>query len=116
MFQHLRYAAVLIILIGSSGRLSAEMHVSAADALKAAVTKAPPEYPVIAKQMRVTGRVELEIKIGTEGKVEDVKVISGNALLTPAAVEAVKKWKFTPFTDGGVATKAVATLGVDFKL
>jgi protein TonB len=103
-------------LIAMSATMHAEMRVSSDDALKAAIQKSQPEYPPMARQMHVTGKVDVEVTIESDGSVADVKVVSGNALLTPAVVNAVKKWKFTPFTNNGEPSKAIAALGFEFKI
>jgi protein TonB len=95
--------------------MNAEIRVPSDDAMKAAIQKSQPEYPPMARQMHIAGKVEVDVTIESDGSVTDVKVISGNALLTPAVVGAVKKWKFTPFTSNGEPTRAVASLGFDFK-
>lgn len=92
------------------------MRVAAADALKAAVRKPDPEYNPIARQMRVAGEVEVEIRIGDTGDVDDVKVMSGNAMLSPSVVKAVKGWKFKPFEQGGKPATAVTMMKFNFKL
>lgn len=107
-------AAVVCCL--SNGTARAQMKVETADAMKAVTTKTPPAYPPMAKQMKVTGKVELEVTISEAGAVENVKVLTGNALLTNAASMAVKQWKFNPFTDGGNPTRAVTVVSFDFKL
>jgi TonB family protein len=81
-----------------------------AEALKAAVKRPSPTYSPIAKQMRVAGDVEVEVNITKDGDVENVKVLSGNALLTAPVVKAVKEWKFSPF-----ASEAVTQLKFTFK-
>jgi TonB family protein len=53
-----------------------------------------PEYPQVARQMRVTGTVRLEATVAPDGKVRDTKVIGGSPLLVQEAVTAVKKWKY----------------------
>jgi TonB family protein len=53
-----------------------------------------PDYPQIARQMRVTGTVRLEATVAADGKVRDTKVIGGSPLLAQEAVTAVKKWKY----------------------
>jgi TonB family protein len=58
----------------------------------------------------------VDATIDAAGNVESVKIISGNAMLTPSVVTAVKKWKFTPFQQDGAPTKAVAALNFDFKM
>jgi TonB family protein len=53
-----------------------------------------PDYPTIARQMRVTGTVRLEATVTADGKVRDTKVIGGSPLLVQEAISAVKKWKY----------------------
>jgi TonB family protein len=108
------FAPVLLALV-SLGPVYADVRVNHSDAIKAAVNKPAPDYSAIAKQMRVTGKVEVEAVIAPDGNVEDVRAISGNALLTPNVVSAVKKWKFTPFTEGGQPAKAIAVLSFNFQ-
>jgi TonB family protein len=66
--------------------------------------------------MRVQGDVEVEARVSDAGEVTDVKVLSGNALLTPPVVKAVRDWRFQPFQENGKAIQAVATLRFTFKL
>ena len=54
------------------------------------------EYPQLAKQMGVSGKVKVEVTITPDGKVSNTKVVGGSPVLTSAAVDAVKKWKFEP--------------------
>jgi len=93
-----------------------EMKVARSDAMKAATSKVAPAYPSMAKQLRLEGDVEVEAHISETGSVESVKALTGNAVLVSAAVDAMKHWKFTPFTDGGKAVKAVAPIMFTFKL
>lgn len=116
MYRHFRYAAILIMLLAFGMIASAEIRVATDDALKAATKKTPPDYPPIAKQLKVSGKVQVDVTIDSDGNVESVKIVSGNAMLTQSVVSAVKKWKFTPFTQGGAPTKAVAALDFDFKM
>jgi periplasmic protein TonB len=90
--------------------------VSRAEAMQAATSRVQPEYPPIARQLKVEGTVELEAVIGENGKVEKVNIVSGNAMLTRAGADALKQWKFTPFTEDGKPVKAQATFAFAFKL
>jgi TonB family protein len=92
------------------------IRISEADAKKALVSKTDPAYPEIARKMHLSGRVVVDVFIGEDGKVENAKPVNGNALLTGAAVAAVKNWKFTPFAPDGSPKKAVASFAFDFKL
>jgi protein TonB len=54
--------------------------------------------------------------IDTNGDVEDVTVISGDPVLVPAAVDAVKRWKYKPYTLNGQPTKVETNVTVAFQL
>ena len=84
--------------------------------MKAAKERVDPEYPAMAKQLKPEGAVQLEAHIAESGSVEEVKPLTGNAVLMNAAVAAVKRWKFTPFTADGKPIKAVADMSFRFKL
>ena len=86
------------------------------EASAAITSKVSPEYPPVGKQLRIEGKVELEVVISETGTVDKVNIVSGNAILTRPAAEAVKKWKFAPFQDGGKPCKALAPLVITFKL
>jgi TonB family protein len=49
--------------------------------------------------MRISGEVRLAVTVDPEGKVADVKKVSGNTMLSDAAVDAVRKWRFAPGAD-----------------
>lgn len=95
---------------------NAPKRLSRSEATSAIVSKTQPEYPPMARQLKLEGTVELEAIISEQGTVDDVRIVTGNPVLTKAAAQAVKKWKFTPITEGGKPTKAVAPLSLTFKL
>ncbi len=59
-------------------------------------TKVVPEYPALAKQMNVTGKVKIEATIAADGHVISTRVVGGSPLLVNAALDALKKWRFEP--------------------
>ena len=59
-------------------------------------TKVVPEYPALAKQMNVTGKVKIETTVAADGHVLATKVVGGSPLLVNAALDALKKWRFEP--------------------
>jgi TonB family protein len=61
---------------------------------RAVKSRVAPTYPEIARRMRISGVVKLEATVDAEGRVTEVKMISGNSLLAFAAEDAVRKWKF----------------------
>jgi TonB family protein len=63
---------------------------------RAIKTRVSPVYPELAKRMRITGVVRVEATVDATGKVTAVKSLSGSHVLSPAAEEAVSKWKYAP--------------------
>jgi TonB family protein len=53
-----------------------------------------PEYPLLAKQMSVTGKVKVETTIAPDGHVTNTKVVGGSPILVSAAIDALRKWRF----------------------
>ena len=90
--------------------------VSKSEGLNALTTKVAPDYPPIAKQLKIEGAVELEALVSESGTVEKVNILSGNPVLTRPASDAVKKWKFAPFTSDGKAVKALVPVSMSFKM
>jgi protein TonB len=75
-----------------------------------------PVYPAIAQAAHVSGMVIVEATIGPAGDVLDAKVLRSIPLLDAAALDAVRKWRFTPTLLNGTAVAVVMTVTVDFKL
>ena len=70
---------------------------SSSDAAKRKVhTRVVPEYPALAKQMNVTGKVKIEATIAADGHVLNTRVVGGSPLLVNAALDALRKWRFEP--------------------
>ena len=75
-----------------------------------------PSYPLLAKQMKVQGAVVLRALIGKAGNIEDLHVLSGPAILSSAAMEAVKQWRFRPYFQEGRAVETEARITVNFTI
>ncbi len=63
---------------------------------RAVKSRVSPVYPEMAKRMKIGGAVRIEATVDAQGKVIDVKSISGNHMLAVAAEDAVRLWKFAP--------------------
>jgi TonB family protein len=59
-------------------------------------TRVAPVYPEMAKRMKITGAVKVEATVDADGVVKEAKAVDGNRMLTAAAEEAVRHWKFVP--------------------
>lgn len=75
-----------------------------------------PVYPVEAERAHVEGTVQLRLTIDATGKVEIVHAIGGPAILVPAAIEAVRQWRYAPTTVEGRAMESVDDVNVVFRL
>ncbi len=85
--RSLLLTGILFLCVGTA--LAGNVH-------RAVVTRVPPVYPELAHRMHVGGKVVLLVQIQADGTVSDTKVESGHALLTSAAQDAVKRWRFAP--------------------
>jgi TonB family protein len=81
-----------------------------------AISKPSPVYPQDARQARIQGVVKLHVVIDEEGKIAELEVISGQPLLTPAAVDAVKKWRYRPTILNNFPVQVDTTIDVNFEL
>ncbi len=92
-----------------------DLVLSEAQAKAAAVARPLPEYPAMARQLSITGKVELQVSIGLDGKVEEVKILTGNPVLTKPCAKTVAEWKFRPFQREGKSVRATAPLSFEFR-
>lgn len=80
------------------------------------IKKVPPDYPEIARQARVQGSVVMHAVIDKNGNIQDLKLISGHAMLAPAAMKAVKDWKYRPYLLQGQPMEVETEIVVNFSL
>jgi protein TonB len=60
------------------------------------ILRVQPDYPSLARQVRVQGQVVLRAIISREGTIEKLQVLSGHPMLVQAAVDAVRQWRYRP--------------------
>jgi protein TonB len=75
-----------------------------------------PVYPLPAQQANVQGSVVLQARISEEGNVQTLAVISGPPMLTSAALEAVKQWRFKPHYEAGKPVPTETRITVNFTI
>lgn len=80
------------------------------------IAQAKPAYPPDAKAKGVSGKVRLRAIIAADGTVDTVRVLDGNPMLVPAAVDAVKQWKYEPARVEGEAVPVITEIDVNFSL
>jgi TonB family protein len=80
------------------------------------VHRVEPDYPADAKAQHVQGSVVLDVQVLDTGSIGDIGVVSGNPLLTQAAIDAVKQWRYQPETANGHNTDSQMRVTVKFTL
>lgn len=75
-----------------------------------------PNYPLLAKEMKVQGSVVLQALIGRDGRIQNLQIVSGPKILSAAAREAVQQWRFKPYYQSGQAVETVARITVNFTI
>jgi len=80
------------------------------------VTRVNPHYPDQARKKHVQGLVVLQVLIGVTGTVTDLRVISGDGLLVPSALDAVRKWVYKPYLLNGDAVEVETQVTINYTL
>jgi len=82
----------------------------------ALIRRVEPIYPLIARNMRLSGTVRLRAIIATDGSVQNLEVLSGNPILAHAALDAVRQWRYRPTLLSGVPVEVETYITVNFEL
>ncbi|MGA7286828.1 MAG: energy transducer TonB, partial [Terriglobales bacterium] len=88
---------------------------SSQGAQKRLVTGAAPKYPAAARSDGAEGTVVLKAVIDEAGKVAGLRLVEGNATLAPAAMQAVKQWRYRPYIRDGKSQPFQTIVIVDFQ-
>ncbi|HUO16483.1 MAG TPA: energy transducer TonB [Verrucomicrobiae bacterium] len=64
--------------------------------LRRAKSKVQPDYPELARKMKITGAARIEVVVAPNGTVREARIVGGHPVLAGAALEAARKWKFEP--------------------
>lgn len=80
------------------------------------IRKVNPNYPPLARQARIQGQVLLQAEISKDGSIQNLRLISGHPMLAPAAIEAVKQWKYKPYLLNGEPVEVETQVQVNFTL
>jgi periplasmic protein TonB len=73
-----------------------------------------PVYPPEARRLRMEGSVILEASVAEDGQIQDLKVVSGQAVLAQAAIEAVKQWQYSPYLLNGQPIRKLTRININF--
>jgi periplasmic protein TonB len=73
-------------------------------------------YPLLGKHTSVQGSVVLQAVVSADGTIEELRVLSGPAILTAAAQQAVRQWRFKPVLQHGQPVETMAKIVVNFSI
>lgn len=80
------------------------------------IHRVKPEYPPLARQARIQGTVVLQAIISRDGTIENLQAVSGHPLLIPAALAAVRQWRYRPYMLNGSPVEIETQVTVNFVL
>ena len=80
------------------------------------IHKVQPNYPPLARQARIQGSVVLQAVISKDGAIENLRLMSGHPMLAPAAIDAVKQWRYKPYILNGEPVEVETQITVNFTL
>jgi protein TonB len=80
------------------------------------VKRVQPNYPPLARQARIQGTVVLHAVISKDGSIENLTLVSGHPMLAPAAIDAVKQWRYKPYLLNGEPVEVDTEVQVNFTL
>jgi len=111
-----RMFAVLLITGLAAAASDGPIRVGGSEQQNKLVKKIAPVYPAEAKAKGLQGTVKLQAVIDKEGKVKEVKVLSGPEELVPPSVEAVKQWEYQPTLLNGDPVEVMTDITVNYTL
>ncbi len=80
------------------------------------IRKVQPEYPALARSARIQGAVVLQAVISKQGMIENLRVLTGHPMLVPAAIDAVRQWRYRPYILNGEPVEVETQVTVNFSL
>ena len=80
------------------------------------VRKIVPTYPPLARAARIEGQVTLQAVISKQGAIENLRVLAGHPMLVPAAIEAVRQWRYRPYILNNEPVEVETQIIVNFSL
>jgi protein TonB len=80
------------------------------------IRKVQPTYPALARSARIQGTVLLQAVISKQGTIENLSVLNGHPMLVPAAIDAVRQWRYRPYILNDAPVEVETQITVNFTL
>jgi TonB family protein len=92
-----------------------QAHVPADVMLRLVTHRVDPDYPAAARAAKQQGVIVLEVLVGRDGSVADVRALNGPEVLAQPAIDAMRWWRFEPYSIDGKAVAVQTTVAMEFK-
>ena len=89
-------AALISVPVAAVPVIAQTQSAQSEEMLRRAKTKVQPTYPDLARKMNITGTVKIEVTVSPNGTVKEARIVGGHPVLSTAALDAAKKWRFEP--------------------
>jgi TonB family protein len=109
-------AAIAAADNGAPATTSMRIRVSTGVAESLLTRKVAPVYPPIARQARIQGSVILQVRIGRDGSIQEIRVVSGHPMLIQSAIDCAKQWQYKPYFLNGEPVEVETQVTVNFTL
>lgn len=80
------------------------------------IHKVQPTYPALARSARIQGVVMLQAVISKQGTIENLRILTGHPMLAPAAIDAVRQWRYRPYILNNELVEVETQITVNFSL
>ena len=80
------------------------------------IRRVQPVYPALARSARIQGVVVLQAVISRQGTIENLGVVTGHPMLVPAAIDAVRQWRYRPYILNNEPVEVETQITVKFSL
>ncbi|MGB9067179.1 MAG: energy transducer TonB, partial [Candidatus Acidiferrales bacterium] len=80
------------------------------------IRKVQPTYPALARSARIQGTVVLQAIISKQGTIENLTLVTGHPMLAPAAIDAVRQWRYRPYILNNEPVEVETQITVNFSL
>ena len=97
--------SIAVIVPGFAPTLRAQEVSAREEGSRKVLSRVAPVYPDLARRMKITGSVKVQLTVAPNGTVKETAVIGGHPLLANAVIDAVRKWRFETRPQSSTETK-----------
>jgi TonB family protein len=90
------FAAALTLAVAVGPIHVGAQQAQSEEIVRRAKSKVQPQYPDLARKMKITGTVKIEVMVSPNGIVKGARIVGGHPVLANAALDAARRWRFEP--------------------